>query len=838
MRIRTLKGHHAVWATLAATAFAGACGGQVSEPPPRHDWRTFVCNGQFKAPGMQDVTLGTTVEPLLICEPNDTDPAQLVKNCQDDCNEKLPDYKQAFNLPPDQANSLTCEIQSTTKAVVNATDCDKNSGPTSQSQQALTSSDSRYLQGGFGQFVGRIDGHIDVEVHVPVFSNPEAHPGIHGEVAYWTTPAAGPCPAGGCVITFSSIVLRVDNFDIDLPLGPIDIESHDIDNLEIRNDGLVVGRIDDAGNFTIPQDAALFFENLDKDGAHGSKTISNPTISGVINRTSGSIFVNGISITDDDTDFDVSNMTGSNIAHPPNVVIADVPTLECNAARGANAGYSAAGTTDPDGHPIAGVFWQIDGNSAGTGVQATGFFPLGDSTLRAVAFDSTLAGNISTEAVRVVDTTAPAFPPLPDTTATLCDPMSQPTVVDFPAASDVCDPDLDITGEVIESNGRALTPPIPITKISGGNQGSAQMSVGTNVIRWTAKDDSGNSSTTTQTVRVRPAIYATSANVHVGKDAVVRVNDTQMAAIANSGTHNIFAEQQSLVGDIFSVGRVHLGVQAKVDGDIVTASTILKNKGAIVTGSERTNATVPLPPPLGLDDITFPAPANGSVQVGQGPTITISPGSYESISVLPQATLHLNPGTYYVEDFNVHNGARVELDQSGAGTRIFVSEHIGYGGDFVTVAGDAQRFLLGYKGHMSVVLKTPFTGTLVSPNGFVHIQEPGAQHLASFTGRLFTSGFDLEHKGVINCVSPANAVADTVLAAPQTQTTALLLSTYVPAASPPKKAEAPAEDTSSGGMCTVPRPAASRGGASGIAVALALGLFGVVRRLRRSHRGK
>ncbi len=115
----------------------------------------------------------------------------------------------------------------------------------------------------------------------------------------------------------------------------------------------------------------------------------------------------------------------------------------------------------------------------------------------------------------------------------MCNPSGQSATVTVPVATDVCSPTVTVTGAITSVNGQPASPPIPITQT--GQTGTVTLPPGTDVITWTATDQSGNVSTVTQTLTVRPGVEA-NGSISIDNGATVATPGGGFAAIGNTGT--------------------------------------------------------------------------------------------------------------------------------------------------------------------------------------------------------------------------------------------------------------------------------------------------------------
>jgi hypothetical protein len=299
-----------------------------------------------------------------------------------------------------------------------------------------------------------------------------------------------------------------------------------------------------------------------------------------------------------------------------------------------------------------------------------------------------------------------------------------------------------VTGAIISSNGVTLAVPLPIVN------GHVQVPIGTHVIRWTATDQVGNSSTATQTLNVRPGIEA-SHGITIEDRAATRTVGGGFATLGNVGT-GLVSGVQSQTGSIITKGAVFLRDRAVVNGDIRAGGTITTQNLTTVTGSSTQNTTVSLPAGRDLTGVVFPSSNAGPVTLAPDATRALAPGAYAAVMVNSRATLTLRAGTYYFDTLDLEPQSKLNLDQSAGAVLLYVRTSIIDRGQIASVAGTAGAFVLGFAGTSAVVIETPFlAGTVIAPNGSVTIGSLGA---TAFTGQLFAKDIGIRPDATLTCV--------------------------------------------------------------------------------------
>jgi hypothetical protein len=150
------------------------------------------------------------------------------------------------------------------------------------------------------------------------------------------------------------------------------------------------------------------------------------------------------------------------------------PTIACPPSMTVEANQTGGASVTPGRATASGNGVTITGPSAG-------FYPLGDTAVTYMATDSSGATDSCTTHIKVVDTTPPSLS-CPSNRALAANPDGTATVSFTATASDIAG---------------------PVTVASSPASGSA-FPVGTSTVTVTAKDQSGNTSTCSFTVTVKP----------------------------------------------------------------------------------------------------------------------------------------------------------------------------------------------------------------------------------------------------------------------------------------------------------------------------------------------
>ncbi len=352
-----------------------------------------------------------------------------------------------------------------------------------------------------------------------------------------------------------------------------------------------------------------------------------------------------------------------------------------------------------------------------------GPFPLGTTNVTLTVTDPTEGTSSSCMAtVTVVNDTPPVLTVPPNVTVTSCTGSATVQVGEATAA-DNCATGLVPTGAVIAANGVPLVPPIPVVG------GQVTLGVGTFTIQWTVSQGA-NTSTANQTVVVGAGIEASDSFL-VDDRAQVQNSSGGFASVLNSGPGATQIGNGARTGSVLSVGPIDILHQAVVTGSVESASTVMKDSDATVTGATTMHGTVALPALPTLP--AFPAPAGGPLTVNSGTTRSLAPGSYTQ-GMVNGGALILAAGSYFFQSLTLNSGSTVRAIPT---TEIFVENTLVFNAPIRATSGTAlQPVLLGFAGQ-NLSLTAQFNGTLIAPNADVDFGTgSGVTYTGSFFGRI------------------------------------------------------------------------------------------------------
>ena len=721
-------------------AAAISCGGSGSPPTPVEPNVAFECKGTV-SDGAGDVILlptGANNLPALdICAVQNITFSAAITQCTDKCDGLLQSYADAINSMNGTmvtVSQLTCNVNQFEQI---ASDC-PNMDPPGVPEPPFS--------GGTSQYVANLSGQVNfsVDVDTPLgTTNVSSTPATSGQIGYTIIPLDRNCPPQGCELLITSLSLDVADFELSLDVLGAHLFGHDIKNLHLQNAGWVVGTWQPNGQFTIPAQAGDIVITASDNGTHTSLDRRNGSpLTGVINPGANTVSFDNFSQSDGNTTITVQNLSGSNVSTPPVAVISTPQIVECNRIDAADVILDGSASQSNNG-PLHFFTWVVNGGPPISGVQASATLGLGPNDVVLNVFNQTLGIGQADETITVVDTTPPTIQPVAPVIDTLCNPNGQSAVITPPIATDICSPTVTVTGQVVSANGTALGVPIPIVN------GQVQLAPGTYVVLWTATDQSGQSSSVTQSLTVRPGLSA-NGSVSIDDRAQVKVPGTGFAMLGNGGTGLVDIGVQSQTGPLVTRGGVFLRDRSTVNGNLVAGGAITKQNLTVVNGTVTSPvAIVNLPPGLDLTGVTFPTTNQGPVTLQPDTTQTLAPGSYTSVTIFSRSHLTLSAGTYFMTSLDLEPQAHLNLDQSAGPVLIYVRNSVIDRGQIASIAGTPGGFVLGYAGTQGLFIQTPFlAGTLIAPNAKVTITSLGA---SAFTGELFAHDIEVQPDAILTC---------------------------------------------------------------------------------------
>ncbi|MBX3225665.1 MAG: hypothetical protein KIT84_31195 [Labilithrix sp.] len=215
----------------------------------------------------------------------------------------------------------------------------------------------------------------------------------------------------------------------------------------------------------------------------------------------------------------------------------------------------------------------------------------------------------------------------------------------------------------------------------------------------------------------------------LGVESTVKDHVGAPAGIANTGSAKTELGVRALAGTLSSVGQVRLGVNSRIQGDLLTRVAPRLDVGATVSGSVNTQADIE---PFRSIGWSLQAVVGGVDQKIQGNTF-LAPGAYGAVDVKPGATLRLSAGTYFVRTLRVGPGARLSVDTTAAPVLVYATNAIDWKG-VLDLTGASNRLLFGLLESGTVDVGSAAAATIIAPLGRITFA-PGATYRGSFFAR-------------------------------------------------------------------------------------------------------
>jgi hypothetical protein len=313
--------------------------------------------------------------------------------------------------------------------------------------------------------------------------------GISGRIEYTTSPASGPCPAGGCALQISFVELFADDvsFDFGFPVG-----RKDVTGMVARNAGLIRGTLFDDGIFRIEPGQMSVTSNFDVSGeGHGSITLSNPReFVGRIDRTAGTFTVVAAEFASGDAAI-AFTLRGTALRSPPIAEFSPPGQVECSADGSATVALNANAASAGD----ATYFWVFPDGSEMEGASVAVALPLGTHRVELHVIDRFGGYATSSRTVTVADSAPPSVAAPPDLMIEAC--SASAVDVGVASARDACDGPVPTTARIIEVNGTGVSVPLA---------SDFAFPLGETRIEYAASDHSGNIGTASQVVTLAEGV--------------------------------------------------------------------------------------------------------------------------------------------------------------------------------------------------------------------------------------------------------------------------------------------------------------------------------------------
>ena len=144
----------------------------------------------------------------------------------------------------------------------------------------------------------------------------------------------------------------------------------------------------------------------------------------------------------------------------------------------------------------------------------------------------------------------------------------------------------------------------------------------------------------------------------VDSEGNIHANDDIEFGTGNPSTHT---------GDLTAVDEIDISKDITIVGDARAADDV-DNSGTITGNVQEEAVIVPIP----LPELDFTA-GGDDVEVPEGGSLTLAPGSYGKVEVEDGGTLFLSSGSYFVEELDVESSSILSIDISGGAVSINVT---------------------------------------------------------------------------------------------------------------------------------------------------------------------
>lgn len=134
--------------------------------------------------------------------------------------------------------------------------------------------------------------------------------------------------------------------------------------------------------------------------------------------------------------------------------------------------------------------------------------------------------------------------------------------------------------------------------------------------------------------------------------------------------------------------------------------------------------------------VTFPA-SSQSITVNAGQSQTLNPGAYLGVTVNSGGTLSLKAGDYFFASLAMESSSVLKMASSTGSTRIFLSTALTWR-PTLDSSVVASRLFVEYLGSNTVILESPFAGSIVAPQATLIIGSASGwtqSHRGSFMAR-------------------------------------------------------------------------------------------------------
>jgi len=226
--------------------------------------------------------------------------------------------------------------------------------------------------------------------------------------------------------------------------------------------------------------------------------------------------------------------------------------------------------------------------------------------------------------------------------------------------------------------------------------------------------------------------------IHIGDRCTIQACADIVSAGANTSANSVNVNAGVHTADIYSSSPVFLADSANVGMVRSNGTVTLQNPNDTPREGIVSPAGLTLSPPAW--SMTFPGGTHNPVSPQpDGPTVTIGPGSYGTVTVPARATLALSAsGTYFFDSFSSDPGGKILLPTGPV--QIYVQNQLTFRGAFLG-GTPGTNLVLAYFGINDVALEAPITlATFAAPNAHVFMGTGAPQ---TFLGHFFAKQIDL-----------------------------------------------------------------------------------------------
>jgi hypothetical protein len=230
------------------------------------------------------------------------------------------------------------------------------------------------------------------------------------------------------------------------------------------------------------------------------------------------------------------------------------------------------------------------------------------------------------------------------------------------------------------------------------------------------------------------ALAISGAQVDIGDRSTVRTPEGQYAAIGGPGPNPVTVGADAVTGRIVSKADVFLRDRARVEGALSTGGVLKKQTTYTLTGALLEHQSVPTR--VLSRKASFSTRAAGiSLEPGVIRSTPVAPGNYATLTLKTGSAATLLAGEYFFEEIHIEPNATLTID-NGAGTTYLFANSVNVKGKVTGKDGAYPSLLLSYLGVNEAFVSSPFRGSIVAPNGNIHLGTlTNDSHQGTFIGK-------------------------------------------------------------------------------------------------------